>query len=72
LERYKEGNTWGEWEWVNPPMAVGVEYRTTERYKNVAIYKKVNSNGDVLWRKDGETQWHMLSSASYVAAATVE
>lgn len=72
LERYKEGNTWGEWEWVNPPMAVGVEYRTTERYKNVAIYKKVNSNGDVLWRKDGETQWHLLSSASYVAAATVE
>lgn len=61
-----------EWEWVNPPMVAGVEYRTIERYKGSAVYKKVNSNGDVLWRKDGETQWHLLSSASYVAAATVE
>lgn len=66
------GTTWGVWEWVTPPMEVGSEYRTTERYKGSAVYKKVNSNGDVLWRKDGETQWHMLSSASYVAAATVE
>lgn len=72
LERYMENNIWGEWEWVNPPMVAGTEYRTTERYKGSAIYKKVNSNGDILWRKDGETQWHLLSSASYVAAATVE
>lgn len=61
-----------EWEWINPPMRAGVEYRTTERYMGAVVYKKVNSNGDVLWRKDGETQWHLLSSASYVATATVE
>ena len=66
------GGAWTPWEWVNPPMFAGTEYRTTERYKGAAVYKKVNSNGDVLWRKDGETQWHLLSSASYVAAATVE
>ncbi len=71
-ERRKIDGTWTHWEWVNPPMVAGTEYRTTERYKGSAVYKKVNSNGDVLWRKDGETQWHMLSSASYVAAATVE
>ena len=23
---------WQPWEWVNPPMQLGVEYRTTERY----------------------------------------
>lgn len=72
LVRYFKNNVWSEWEWVNPPMEVGVEYRTTERYKGAAVYKKVNSSGDVLWRKDGETQWHLLSSASYVSAATVE
>lgn len=71
-ERRKIDGTWTPWEWVNPPMVAGTEYRTIERYKGSAVYKKVNSNGDVLWRKDGESQWHMLASASYVAAATVE
>lgn len=72
--RYSDdgGKAWAEWAFLNPPMEVGVEYRTAEHYKGAAVYKKVNSNGDVLWRKDGETQWHLLSSASYVAAATVE
>jgi hypothetical protein len=63
---------WQPWEYINPPMFPGVEYRTTERYHNVPVYKKVDASGNILWRKDGETQWHMLSSASYVAAATVE
>ena len=63
---------WQPWEYENPPLFTGVEYRTTERYKGVAVYKKVNSNGDILWRKDGEAQWHMLASANYVTAATIE
>ena len=29
---------WGEWEWVNPPMAMGVEYRTTERHNGKVVY----------------------------------
>ena len=29
--RYCIGGTWKEWEFENPPMALGVEYRTTER-----------------------------------------
>lgn len=33
-------NAWGEWEYVNPPMALGVEYRTTERYMGKAVYVK--------------------------------
>ncbi len=66
------GGEWSPWEWVNPPMGIGVEYRTIERYQDAAVYKKLDSNGNILWRKDGETQWHMLASASYVAAATVE
>lgn len=34
------GGTWGEWEWVNPPMVVGVEYRTAERWKGKPVYAK--------------------------------
>jgi hypothetical protein len=63
---------WGEWEWVNPPMVAGVEYRTTERYKGVAVYKKVDNDGNILWRGENETSWHLLASSGAVAAATIE
>lgn len=38
--RYKEGSTFGEWEYVNPPMLEGVEYRTTERFNGKPVYAK--------------------------------
>ncbi len=66
------GNAWAEWECLNPPLLEGVEYRTTDRYNGAAIYKKIDSSGDILWRIDGETKWRLLTSASYVATATVE
>lgn len=31
---------WNPWEWINPPMAPGVEYRTTERYNGKPVYTK--------------------------------
>ena len=72
MARSKSDGTMGVWEWVNPPMMAGTEYRTTERYQGAAVYKKVNSSGDVLWRKDGESKWHLLTSADYIADATIE
>jgi hypothetical protein len=30
-----------EWEWVNPPMEIGVEYRTTEQWQGKPVYYKV-------------------------------
>ena len=36
---YCDGS-WKEWEWVNPPMQVGVEYRTTERWNGRPVYCK--------------------------------
>ena len=33
--------TWGEWEWVDPPMFAGTEYRTTERWHGRPVYKKL-------------------------------
>ena len=32
---------WGEWEYLNPPMELGVEYRTTERYLGKPVYTKL-------------------------------
>lgn len=68
----RELGTFSAWEWENPSLYQNTEYRTTERYQGAVVIKKVDSSGNILWRKDGETQWHLLSSASYVAAATVE
>ena len=36
---------WGEWEWFNPPMELGVEYRTTERYLGKPVYVKAINFG---------------------------
>ena len=40
--RYKAAgsSTFSPWEWVNPPMQPGVEYRTIERYDAKPVYKK--------------------------------
>lgn len=35
------GGTWKPIEWVNPPMAFGVEYRTTERHNGHPVYTKM-------------------------------
>ena len=34
----KYNGVWGEWEYINPPMVLGVEYRTTERWNGKPIY----------------------------------
>lgn len=40
-ERHKINGEWQPWEWVNPPMTPGVEYRTIERYLGKPVYAKV-------------------------------
>lgn len=41
--RYCNNDGWESWEWVNPPMETGVQYRTNERYNgNVVYVKKVD------------------------------
>ena len=34
-------SAWRDWEWVNPRMVVGIEYRTTERYCGKPVYVKL-------------------------------
>lgn len=38
---------WQPWEWVNPPMKLGIEYRTTERYNGKPVYKRAVNIGDI-------------------------
>lgn len=45
LQRQLRGGAWSQWCWVNPPMHVGVEYRTTELFKGKAVYTKLFSCG---------------------------
>lgn len=43
--RYTWAGEWTPWEWVNPPLVLGVEYRTTERYLGKPVYVKVVNFG---------------------------
>ena len=60
-ERMLLSDGWTPWEYVNPPMVQGVEYRTTERIASKAVYKK-NDNGVIKYRLDGETEWKDINS----------
>lgn len=54
-QRKMMDGVFGEWEWVNPPMQVGVEYRTTERYKREVVYVTLNSDGTISKRTESGT-----------------
>lgn len=41
------GSSWGAWEYENPPMAVNVEYRTTERFMGKPVYAKMINFGEL-------------------------
>lgn len=51
----------GVQEWINPPMVVDVEYRTTERYNGKPVYTKIisfgnfpnNTTKDIIWSESG-------------------
>lgn len=45
--REKRLNVWGDWEHTNPPMKLGIEYRTTERYLGKPVYVKLLDCGTI-------------------------
>ena len=53
--RRLNGNGWSDWEFINPPMKSGIEYRTTERHLGNPVYKKMDSNGVIWWSTDQST-----------------
>lgn len=72
LTRYAYKGTFEPWECPNPPMNLGVEYRTTARLNNKVMYKRMTSAGIVEYRLDGETTWKnyagLLGQTDYVVA----
>ena len=47
IKRVFVGSKWYPWEWVNPPMNLGIEYRTTERYSGKPVYVKLVDCGTI-------------------------
>lgn len=45
VRSYGNTGSWSPWEYINPPMQLGVEYRTTERYLGKPVYVKAVSCG---------------------------
>lgn len=56
LVRMMADGAWSKWEWVNPPMIAGQEYRTTERWNGKPLYKKLVSLGSV--SNGASIEWH--------------
>lgn len=55
LERVKDTDKgWQPWEYVNPPMESGVEYRTTERFWKRPVYYKIVECGQIVDNKQVE------------------
>lgn len=54
--RYKKSqqspSVWMPFEWVNPPLNLGVEYRTTERYQGKPVYVQTRPFGSVVQNTD--------------------
>ena len=66
IQRIWDDNTgWFPWEWVNPPMRPGVEYRTTERYMGKPVYAKTVDMGAMPNAAIKEVA-HGISSVRYV------
>lgn len=47
VTRVKVNGVWQPFEWVNPPMNLGVEYRTTERYLGKPVYTQIINCGSM-------------------------
>lgn len=47
VKRCRVAGVWQPWEWVNPPLVLGVEYRTTERYNGKPVYVQTRQFGFV-------------------------
>ena len=45
MRRIRTDPGWQQWEYINPPMKLGVEYRTTERHQGKPVYVKLVNFG---------------------------
>ena len=55
-------DVWNPFEWINPPMELGTEYRTTERYLGKPVYVKAVDCGQIA---DGKEVAHGIDNMLY-------
>ena len=62
---------WSEWEYINPPMIHGQEYRTTERWNGKPVYRKLikYTNAEALQGTAYITIPHGISNLNMVLTA---
>ena len=65
-----DANNWSEWEWAEPPMFLGVEYRTTERHCGKPVYKQVFACGK-LSGAAGTTEYYPFGANETAGAHNV-
>lgn len=66
LERSRGYAGWAPWECDNPPFALGVEYRTTERLEGKPVYKKLINMGILASANGVVSVPHGISGATYI------
>ena len=70
--RQKYAGVWQPWEWVNPPMFIGVEYRTTERYIGKPVYTMVVSCGALPTASTAKAVEHRAENVFYVLSCSAQ
>lgn len=74
--RTVDGDECYPWEWVNPPMEKGVEYRTVERYEGEPVFVTLNEDGFITKRTDyhgditGATQTYSYGTTDLTAGTS--
>lgn len=66
----RNNGTWGEWEWVNPPLNAGTEYRTTERWNGYPVYAQMISCGTMPQTVNGIKSIETNISANFVVRSS--
>ena len=69
MKRIYQDGVWQPWEWINPPLASGVEYRTTERWQGKPVYVKLLSLGN-LPNATEKAVYHNIANLDYPLSIT--
>ena len=65
--RSRTSDAWGGWEYLNPPMALGVEYPTAQRHLGKKVYTKLISLGTLPDTQSKRVDPEILSTATIVS-----
>lgn len=70
-QRFKINGVWQPWEWVNPPMLSGVDYRTTERWNGKPVYVRFIDLGKIPKSTYKSVNWTSDENAQVISVRGV-